>query len=145
MKSATMILVFAFAAMAGVFSFSWEPIDPDTDFASLEIQAKGAVVKTIVAEDGVFPEGAEVIETYYVVPEGCISCQICIGQCPVDAIIMDDNNLAVIDPEICINCGICASGCPTSTIELLDAEDCALYGVDEEGNSEMLLEELEED
>ncbi len=143
MKSIIMILVFALAAMAGVFSFTWEPLD--VEFSTLEIHAKGAVVKTIEAEEGIFPEGAEVIESYYVVPEGCISCQICVGQCPVDAITMDDNDLAVIDPEICINCGICASGCPTSTIELLDADDCALYGIDAEGNSELLQEELEED
>jgi len=143
LRSITMILVFAVIAFAGVFSFNWDPID--VDFAALEIQAKGAVVKTIEAEDGVFPEGAEVIESYYVVPEGCIGCQICIGQCPVEAIVMDDNNTAVIDPEICINCGICASGCPTSTIELLDADDCALYGIDADGNSELLLEELEEE
>ncbi|MCK5786335.1 MAG: 4Fe-4S binding protein [Candidatus Sabulitectum sp.] len=138
-----MIFVFALAAVAGVFSFSWGPID--VEFATLEIQAKGAVVKTIEAEDGAFPESVEVIESYYVIPEGCISCQICVGQCPVNAITMDDNNMAVIDPEICINCGICASGCPTSTIELLDADDCALYGVDADGNSELIQEELEED
>lgn len=142
MKSITMVLVFALAAAAGVFNFTWESVD--LEFAALEIQAKGAVVKTIDSEDGIFPESTEVIESYYVVPEGCISCQICIGQCPVDAIVMDENNLAVIDPAVCINCGICASGCPTSTIELLDSDDCALYGVDEDGNTELIQEELEE-
>lgn len=143
MKSTIIIPVFAVAAFAEVFSFTWGPID--VEFSTLEIQARGAVVKIIEAEDGIFPEGTEVIESYYVIPEGCIGCQICIGQCPVGAISMDDNNLAVIDPELCINCGICASGCPTSTIELLDADDCALYGIDSEGNSELLPGELEED
>jgi len=143
LKGTIVILVFALAAVAEVFGLSWNPID--VDFASLEIQAKGASIKTIEAEEGLFPDSTEVIESYYVIPEGCISCQICVGQCPVGAITMSDDNFAVIDPELCINCGICASGCPTSTIELLKAEDCALYGVDADGNTELIQEDLEED
>jgi len=143
MKSTTIILVLAVASFAGVFTFVLVP--QDTEYSALEIQAKGAVVKTIEAEEGVFPDSTEVIESYYVIPEGCISCQICVGQCPVEAITMSDDNFAVIDPELCINCGICASGCPTGTIEQLKAEDCALYGVDAEGNAELIQEDSEED
>ncbi len=143
MKSTTIILVLAVASFAGVFTFVLVP--QDTEYSALEIQAKGAVVKTIEAEEGVFPDSTEVVESYYVIPEGCISCQICVGQCPVEAITMSDDNFAVIDPELCINCGICASGCPTGTIEQLKAEDCALYGVDAEGNTELIQEDLEED
>jgi ferredoxin len=143
MKSTTMILVLAVASFAGVFTFVLVP--QDTEFAALEIQAKGAVVKTIEAEDGMFPDSVEVIQSHYVIPEGCIGCQICVGQCPVSAITMSDNNVAIIDPELCINCGICAEGCPTGTIELLNADDCALYGVDADGNSELIQEDSEED
>lgn len=141
MKSTILILIFAIAAIAGVFSFNWGPVD--CDFSALEIQSKGAVVKTIDPVDGVFPECAEVIESYFVVPEGCIGCGICVNQCPVDAITLNEENIAFIDPEICIVCGICASACPTSTIELLDEDECALYGVDAEGNSVLLQEVFE--
>lgn len=46
---------------------------------------------------------------------GCIGCQICVKNCPVDAFTFE-NNLAKIDYEKCINCGICASKCPTGAI-----------------------------
>ena len=46
---------------------------------------------------------------------GCIGCQICVKNCPVDA-FSSENNLAKIDYDTCINCGICASKCPTGAI-----------------------------
>ena len=141
MKSIYLILLLTIAAVAGVFTFNWGPVDGD--FASLEIQSKGAIVKTIYPEDGLLPECAEVIEAYFVIPEGCIGCGICVNTCPVDAIVMTDENIAYIDPEACINCGMCASACPTGTIELLEEAECALYGVDAEGNVELLQEEFE--
>lgn len=47
---------------------------------------------------------------------GCIACKICERNCPVDAIVVN-NNLARIDYDICINCGMCVVKCPTSTIK----------------------------
>ena len=141
MKSTTLILVFSLAAVAGVFSFNWGPVEGD--FSTLEIQAKGAVLKTIETEDDIFPESAEIIEAYYVIPDGCVGCGICINQCPVDAITMNEDIIAYIDPELCINCGMCAGACPTGTIELLDKDDCDLYGVDADGNEKLLQEGFE--
>ena len=48
---------------------------------------------------------------------GCIACKICVKNCPVDAIHVE-NNIARIDYEKCINCGICAEKCPTKAIEI---------------------------
>ena len=45
----------------------------------------------------------------------CISCQLCVKRCPIDAIHME-GDLAVIDYSKCTNCGICAAVCPTSAI-----------------------------
>lgn len=64
-----------------------------------------------------------IVKTFFKVKaETCISCQLCISNCPVNAITMQ-NGKAVIDPEKCIACGICANGngadfmgCPTSAI-----------------------------
>lgn len=57
-----------------------------------------------------------------VIPDKCISCQLCVTYCPVDAITMV-NGKAVIDPVKCIDCGICIdgnnddfAGCPVSAI-----------------------------
>ena len=54
---------------------------------------------------------------------GCIGCQICVKNCPVEAIGFE-NNLAKIDYSVCINCGICAKKCPTKAIHpgLLEKE-----------------------
>lgn len=40
----------------------------------------------------------------------------CVKVCPVDAITMDDNDIAKIDKEKCINCGACVTGCPFGAI-----------------------------
>lgn len=141
MKNSIVMLVFALAASAAVFTFNLSAVEGD--FSVLEVQAKGAVLASVEKTDEAFPETLEIIEAYYVIPEDCIGCGICVNQCPVDAIIMTEDNIAYIDPEACINCGMCASGCPTSTIELLDSEDCQLFGIDADGNKELIQEEEE--
>jgi len=138
-----MILVVALAAIAGVFSITWGPVEGD--FSTLEIRANGAVLQSVEAEDGVFPESGELVQAYYVMPESCIGCGLCISSCPVQAISMNDCRKAVIDSGLCINCGLCASSCPVSAIKALDTADCSLYGIDAEGNAELLQEGFEVD
>lgn len=46
---------------------------------------------------------------------GCIGCQICVKNCPVDAFTFE-SYLAKIEYEKCTNCGICAEKCPTKAI-----------------------------
>ena len=58
-------------------------------------------------------KGREIAE---IIPEQCIGCEICIGECPVaEAIVMEDG-VAIIDPEACIGCGKCVDVCPSSAI-----------------------------
>ena len=46
---------------------------------------------------------------------GCITCQKCMRDCPVQAITMD-KGYPVIDYVKCTNCGICKVGCPRNCI-----------------------------
>ncbi len=43
--------------------------------------------------------------------EKCVSCGICINNCPEKAIGYDKDKKAVIDYEICIGCGQCVASC----------------------------------
>ena len=43
--------------------------------------------------------------------ESCIGCGICVRECPVNAIRMDEDNIAVIDEDNCIRCGRCHDAC----------------------------------
>ncbi len=52
------------------------------------------------------------VPSYYIDPEKCQACMICLRRCPVDAIIGGKNKVHVIDQEKCIKCGTCYEACP---------------------------------
>jgi NADH:ubiquinone oxidoreductase subunit F (NADH-binding)/(2Fe-2S) ferredoxin/ferredoxin len=50
--------------------------------------------------------------SYYIDPEKCQACLICLRQCPVNAIRGGKNLVSVIDQEKCTKCGACMEACP---------------------------------
>ncbi len=54
-------------------------------------------------------KGREVAE---VISKKCSGCQICLGECTVDAIDIVDG-IAKINAEKCVGCGKCVPVCPT--------------------------------
>ncbi|MFC1991349.1 NADH-ubiquinone oxidoreductase-F iron-sulfur binding region domain-containing protein [Chloroflexota bacterium] len=50
--------------------------------------------------------------SYYIDPDKCQACMICLRQCPSEAIIGDRNQIHVIDQEKCTKCGTCFEVCP---------------------------------
>ena len=44
----------------------------------------------------------------------CTGCGICVDECPVEAITLDD--VVKIDPEVCTDCGRCIEECPNDAI-----------------------------
>jgi heterodisulfide reductase subunit A-like polyferredoxin len=48
----------------------------------------------------------------------CTGCGLCVEDCPMGVITIDEQNIAMIDAEACIGCGVCTHVCPTDTISL---------------------------
>jgi len=51
--------------------------------------------------------------TYYILPDKCQGCGICLRECPTDAISGGKRLVHVIDQSKCIKCGTCLDICPT--------------------------------
>lgn len=49
-------------------------------------------------------------------PVGCIGKKTCVDVCPHHAIAVEDGGYAVVDKEKCVSCGICISDCPKHII-----------------------------
>jgi len=50
--------------------------------------------------------------SYYIDPEKCKACMICLRKCPVEGITGGKNKIHVIDQSKCTNCGTCLEVCP---------------------------------
>ncbi|MGC9323775.1 MAG: 4Fe-4S dicluster-binding protein [Desulfomonilia bacterium] len=50
--------------------------------------------------------------------ESCVACSMCIDECPVDAISMNESQVIQVDEEVCIGCGVCTHFCPADAIHL---------------------------
>jgi NADH:ubiquinone oxidoreductase subunit F (NADH-binding)/(2Fe-2S) ferredoxin/ferredoxin len=50
--------------------------------------------------------------SYYIDPDKCKACMICLRQCPTGAISGDKNQIHIIDQEKCTKCGTCFEVCP---------------------------------
>jgi electron transfer flavoprotein alpha subunit len=61
------------------------------------------------------PKNAKGREIAEIIPNKCIGCQLCIGECPVSVVDME-GGVAVIEPEGCIGCGKCVDICPVDAI-----------------------------
>jgi uncharacterized protein (DUF362 family)/NAD-dependent dihydropyrimidine dehydrogenase PreA subunit len=50
-------------------------------------------------------------------PERCTGCGVCVEQCPVEALAME-NEMPRVDPEVCITCFCCQEMCPEKAMHL---------------------------
>jgi NADH-quinone oxidoreductase subunit F len=50
---------------------------------------------------------------YYIDPDQCQGCTICVKKCPAGAIEGEKNRISVIDQEKCTKCGTCLEVCPS--------------------------------
>lgn len=99
-------------------------IVPEPDQTPPQITELPKPVKEVVLAQS--PKKAAVLPakhtSHWVNKDICIGCQLCVANCPTNAITMVDGK-AVIDKTKCINCGICINGngdefagCPVKAI-----------------------------
>ncbi|MEF8822904.1 MAG: FAD-binding protein [Desulfohalobiaceae bacterium] len=62
------------------------------------------------------PKNSRGVEVAEILPDQCIGCQICVAECPVGAIELNDEGVAEIDPEVCVGCGKCHDVCPVGAV-----------------------------
>ena len=52
--------------------------------------------------------------SYYVLPDKCQGCGICLRECPTEAIAGGKRLVHIIDQSKCIKCGVCLDVCPAN-------------------------------
>jgi NADH-quinone oxidoreductase subunit F len=52
------------------------------------------------------------LTSYYIDPDRCNACMLCLRNCPVSAVIGERDRIHVIDQSKCIRCGTCFDVCP---------------------------------
>ena len=52
------------------------------------------------------------VVSYYIDPDKCQVCMICLRKCPAEAVIGGKKKIHVIDQEKCTKCGTCFEVCP---------------------------------
>lgn len=50
----------------------------------------------------------------------CTSCGMCVEICPVEAVALNNDDIAEVSAAACIGCGLCATACPVEAIALLE-------------------------
>ena len=73
-----------------------------------------------------YPRPAEMVYSNHfamVDPDLCTGCETCLTRCQMDAISINEEELAEINLDRCIGCGLCITTCPTEAMRLQPKEN----------------------
>ncbi len=48
--------------------------------------------------------------------EACTACEVCIGRCPAEALVLGEEDVPQVNLDRCFGCALCASACPEQAI-----------------------------
>lgn len=70
---------------------------------------------------------------YYILPDKCVGCRLCLKNCPAEAIQGSAKKVHVIDQTKCTKCGTCLDVCPSkvSAVVKLSGEEAEKLGTPE--------------
>ena len=88
------------------------------------------------------PNPAEIVFSNYfceVESDDCSGCEICVDRCQMNAIGMDDDDLAVINKGRCIGCGLCVTACPTEAMSLVSKSEADIRTPPANSAEQMML------
>lgn len=88
----------------GVLVIAFSGIEENLDKAVNELKSKGVTIQLIESD-------------IRMIRDRCTDCSVCVGLCPVGALILDRETYEVIfDAKRCIACGLCIKGCPAKAM-----------------------------
>lgn len=68
-----------------------------------------------------YPKPAEMVfSNHFAVVDAdqCTGCETCFDRCQMDAIALNNDDVAEVDLDRCIGCGLCVTTCPTEAMQL---------------------------
>jgi NADH-quinone oxidoreductase subunit F len=68
------------------------------------------------------------LTSFYILPDKCEGCGICLRDCPTEAISGGKRMIHVVDQSQCIKCSVCLDVCPTkfSAVVKVSGEEVAV-------------------
>ncbi len=93
-----------------------------------------------------FPNAADLANSiHYCKVDGdeCSGCEVCVEICPMDAVVMGEQDVAVIDTPRCIGCGLCVNACPDEILMLAEKPEETRHQPPEKGHFMRTSEEFE--
>ncbi|MFQ5485973.1 MAG: 4Fe-4S binding protein, partial [Desulfobacterales bacterium] len=68
------------------------------------------------------PKPSEMVVNNYwasVDPEICTGCETCVDRCQMEAVSMNESDIAQVNTDRCIGCGLCVTTCPSEAMSLV--------------------------
>lgn len=84
---------------------------------------------TVLLSLKMLPKPAKEVRSSYfaeIDADGCAGCELCLDRCQIEAIRMNEDDIAVVDLNRCIGCGLCVTSCPAEAVQMIKKPESQL-------------------